>query len=214
MENRCALGSALLNFGSEINERCDAELFKKMASGEPIEARKLYNDAYIMRDYARLAFNANILPKDTEHTTGFFRRFLIIPFNETITESEKDPELARKIINTELSGVFNWVMGGLRRLRLQRKFSSCIAADEALATYLKESDSTAGFLEEGCWMADANHKIGKGALYDAYRDYCKDAGHHALSKANFGTRLLGTHRIKDCRSNGVRFWHLTQYVEA
>lgn len=41
MENRCALGSALLNFGSEINERCDADLFKKMASGEPIEARRL-----------------------------------------------------------------------------------------------------------------------------------------------------------------------------
>lgn len=214
MENRCALGSALLNFGSEINERCDADLFKKMASGEPIEARRLYSDPYIMRDYARLAFNANLLPRDTEHTTGFFRRFLIIPFSETITESEKDPELARKIIEHELSGVFNWVMIGLRRLRQQRKFSSCAAADQALATYKQESDSTAGFLEDGGWVASDEKRVGKGELYKAYQDFCRDSGHAALNKLNFGKRLLGTHKIHESKSGGVRFWNLTQSADA
>lgn len=214
MENRCALGSALLNFGSEINDRCDADLFKKMASGEPLEARRLYNDAYIMRDYARLAFNANLLPRDTEHTTGFFRRFLIIPFSETISESEKDPELARKIIETELSGVFNWVMVGLRRLRQQRKFSPCAAADQALANYKQESDSTAGFLEDGCWVASDEKRVGKGELYKAYQDFCRDSGHAALNKLNFGKRLLGTHKINESKSGDVRFWNLTQCVDA
>jgi putative DNA primase/helicase len=214
MENRCALGSALLNFGSEINERCDADLFKKMASGEPIEARRLYSDPYIMRDYARLAFNANLLPRDTEHTTGFFRRFLIIPFTETITESEKDPELARKIIETELSGVFNWVMVGLRRLRQQRKFSPCAAADHALATYKQESDSTAGFLEDGGWVAHDERRVGKGEFYKVYQDFCRDSGHSALNKLNFGKRLLGTHKIKDSKSGGARFWNLTQSIDA
>lgn len=213
MENRCALGSALLNFGSEINERCDADLFKKMASGEPIEARRLYSDPYIMRDYARLAFNANLLARDTEHTNGFFRRFLIIPFSQTISESEKNPELARKIIETELSGVFNWVMVGLRRLRRQRKFSPCAAADQALATYKQESDSTAGFLEDGSWVASDEQKIGKGELYKAYQDFCRDSGHAALNKLNFGKRLLGTHKIKESKSGGVRFWNLNQATD-
>jgi putative DNA primase/helicase len=214
MENRCALGSALLNFGSEFNERCDFELFKKMASGEPLEARRLYNDPYTMRNYARLAFNANLLPRDTEHTNGFFRRFLIIPFSETITESEKDPELARKIIEAELSGVFNWVMVGLRRLRQQRKFSPCAAADQALATYKQESDSTAGFLEEGAWIASDEKRVGKGELYKAFQDYCRDSGHAALNKLNFGKRLLSTHKIHESKSGGVRFWNLTQSGDA
>ena len=214
MENRCSLGSALLNFGSEINERCDADLFKKMASGEPLEARRLYNDAYIMRDYARLAFNANLLPRDTEHTTGFFRRFLIIPFSQTISETEKDPELARKIIETELSGVFNWVMVGLRRLRQQRKFSPCAAADQALATYKQESDSTAGFLEDGGWIGSDEKRVGKGELYKVYQDYCRDSGHAALNKLNFGKRILGTHKIHESKSGGIRFWNLTQSTDA
>lgn len=213
MENRCALGSALLNFGSEFNGRCDFEIFKQMASGEPLEARRLYNDPYTMRDYARLAFNANLLPRDTEHTTGFFRRFLIIPFSETITESEKDPELARKIIESELSGVFNWVMVGLRRLRQQRKFSPCAAADQALATYKQESDSTAGFLEDGGWVGSDEKRVGKGELYKAYQDFCRDSGHATLNKLNFGKRLLGTHKIRESKSGGVRFWNLTQSVD-
>lgn len=213
MENRCALGSALLNFGSEINERCDTDLFKKMASGEALEARRLYQDSYIMRNYARLAFNANILPRDTEHTNGFFRRFLIIPFKETITEAEKDPDLARKIIETELSGVFNWVMDGLRRLRRQRKFSPCPVADQALATYKQESDSTAGFLEEGCWIPSHETRVGKGEFYKAYQDYCRDSGHAALNKLNFGKRLLGTHRISESKSGGSRFWNIAQSTD-
>jgi putative DNA primase/helicase len=213
MENRCALGTALLNFGSEINERCDADLFKKMASGEPLEARRLYSDSYIMRDYARLAFNANLLPRDTEHTTGFFRRFLIIPFGETITDAEKDPELARKIIERELSGVFNWVMVGLRRLRQQRRFSSCAAADQALAIYKQESDSTAGFLEDGGWEPSAEQRVGKGELYRAYQEYCRESGHSSLNKLNFGKRLLTTHKIKESKSGNVRFWQLTQSID-
>lgn len=213
MENRCALGSALLNFGSEINERCDADLFKKLASGEPVEARRLYSDPYILRDYARLAFNANVLPRDTEHTVGFFRRFHIIPFSETISEAEKDPELAKKIIETELSGVFNWVMVGLRRLRQQRKFSPCSAADKALATYKQESDSTAGFLEEGYWVPSDEKRVGKGELYKAYQDFCRDSGHAALNKLNFGKRLMGTHKVAEAKSGGVRFWKLTQAVD-
>jgi putative DNA primase/helicase len=208
MENRVALGSALLNFGSEISDRCDTDLLKMMASGEPIEARRLYHDAYVMRDYARLAFNANVLPRDAEHTTGFFRRFLIVPFDQTISEDEKDPQLARKIIESELSGVFNWVMAGLRRLRTQKHFTRCAAADKALADYRMESDSAAGFLEDGGWQASDEHRTGKGELYQLYQEYCRGSGHRPLNKLNFGKRLLKTHEIAESKSGSVRFWHI------
>jgi putative DNA primase/helicase len=208
IENRHQLGMSLLNFGSEISDRCDADLFKKLASGEPVEARRLYKDVFTMRNYARLAFNANTLPRDTEHTTGFFRRFLIVPFTETISEIEKDPDLANKIIAAELPGVFNWVMCGLRRLRKARKFSECHAADHALATYRKESDSVAMFLEDEGWHSASDAKVGKDQLYAGYRGYCQSAGCRPLSKNNFGKRLLRQHQINDSKSGACRFWHL------
>lgn len=208
IENRFHLASSLLNFGSEINDRCDTDLLKKLSSGEPVEARRLYKDPFIMRDYARLAFNANVLPRDAEHTVGFFRRFLIVPFNETISEEEKDPDLAQGIIASELPGVFNWAMRGLRRLRQTRKFSDCQAATETLAAYRKESDSVAMFLEDECLQASPDSKIGKDSLYSDYRSYCQSAGYHPLSKNNFGKRLLRQHRVHDSKSGKFRFWHL------
>ena len=208
IENRFHLASSLLNFGSEINDRCDTDLLKKLSSGEPVEARRLYKDPFIMRDYARLAFNANVLPRNAEHTVGFFRRFLIVPFNETISEEEKDPDLAQRIIASELPGVFNWAMRGLRRLRQTRKFSDCQAAMETLATYRKESDSVAMFLDDESWQASPDGKIGKDTLYSDYRGYCQSAGYHPLSKNNFGKRLLRQHRVHDSKSGKFRFWHL------
>lgn len=210
MEGRWMLGHALLNFGSEISDRCDADLFKKLASGEPIDTRRLYSDPYIMRDYARLAFNANQLPRDVEQTPGFFRRFLIVPFNEMISEAEKDPDLARKIIETELPGVFNWVMRGLRRLRGARKFSDCAAANEALACYRNESDSVALFLDEGGWQRSLMEKISKEALYSEYQTYCQSSGYKCLNKNNFGKRLQGQHLVQDSKSGNCRHWHLVR----
>ena len=208
-ENRCGLGNSLLNFGSEIKGNCDADLFKKLASGEPIEARRLYSDVFIMRNYAKLAFNANLLPKDTEQSTGFFRRFLIIPFTQTITQEEKDPDLASKIIGSELPGVFNWVMKGLRRLREARKFTVCDAANRALESYRKESDSVAMFLdEEG--FEKSQDRISKDELYGCYRNYCQSAGFHSLAKVNFGKRLMSAHHVTESRSKECRSWNMSR----
>jgi len=208
IENRFWLGEALLNFSSEISGNCDPDLFKKLASGEPVEARRLFKDVFFMRRYARMACNTNVLPTNTEQTKGFFRRFLIIPFTVTIPEDEADPDLARKIIDSELPGVFNWVMSGLNRLRANRRFSECEASDTALASYRKESDSVALFLDDECWVHSPNSKIAKSEIYKEYRIYCITSGHKALSKSNFGKRLLRQHNVGECKTDGIRFWNL------
>ncbi len=67
-------------------------------------------------------FNCNELPKEVEHTNAFFRRFLIIKFDVTIPEANQDKNLSKNIIETELSGVFNWILEGLDRLLIQKNW--------------------------------------------------------------------------------------------
>lgn len=208
-EKRFTLGTALLNFASEINNLCDADVFKKLTSGEPIEARRLYKNIHTISNYARLAFNANVLPKNTEQTEGFFRRFLIVPFTVTISAEDKDPDLAKAIIASEMPGVFNWVMRGLRRLRETRKFSECEAAELALSCYRKESDSVALFLDEKGLQASPDGKIGKDELYQEFRYYCVMSGSKSLEKGEFGKRLKN-HQIDDSKSGSSRFWRLVR----
>ena len=208
MENRPMLATSLLNYASELKGNCDNDIFKKMVSGEPTEARRLYQDMFIMNEYARMAFNVNRLPKDVEPTHGFFRRFLFVPFLQTISTEEMDPDLARKIIGSELPGVFNWVLTGMRRLRQTRQFTECVAAQEALTTYIKESDSVGMFLEEQGYVRSEHGKVTKDRLYQDYRAYCKASGYEILNKNDFGHSLKERHHFNDGKSNKVRFWRM------
>lgn len=61
-------------------------------------------------------FSSNVLPREVEHTEGFFRRFLILEFDQTIPPERQNPNLAKEIIETELPGIFNWVVAGHQRL--------------------------------------------------------------------------------------------------
>lgn len=119
---RAKISNKLVNYASEINGKLETSLFKAMVSGEPVEACLKYGQPFTMENYAKFIFNVNELPKDVEHTNAYFRRFLIIPFDVTIPEHEQDKRLHTKIIDKELSGVFNWVLEGLNRLLKQKSF--------------------------------------------------------------------------------------------
>jgi putative DNA primase/helicase len=134
-------------------------------------------------------FNTNVLPKDVEINMGYFRRFLLMHFDQTISEEEKDANLANTIITYELSGVFNWIMGGLERLLAQGNFSKSIAIDNALEDYKLSSDTVHLFLNDGNYIPSDDKKIQLKNLYSDYREYCKDSGYIACSLKTYADRL-------------------------
>ena len=195
---RAKIANKLVNYCSEISSKMDTELFKMLASGEPIEARLPYQDPCNMEGYAKLIFNCNSLPKEVENNNAFFRRFLIIPFTQTIPEDKQDKELPRKIIASELPGVFNWVMDGLDRLLAQKKFSACSISAEAVEKYRKESDSVQVFLDEFNYTKSDTEYVKQYELHENYAKYCRRAGLMPLGIIKFGQRCeaLGIHRKK------------------
>jgi putative DNA primase/helicase len=186
---RAKLANKLVNYASEINGKLEASIFKQLVSGEPVEARLPYGQPFILKQYAKLIFNCNELPKDVEHTNAYFRRFLIIPFDVTIPPEEQDKNLHTKIIDKELSGVFNWVLQGLNRLLEQRRFSDCSAAQQAVEQYKIESNSVQMFLSENEYSGSpTRHKLIKD-LYPEYRTFCIDDGMTPFKKSNFIKQL-------------------------
>jgi len=186
---RAKLANKLVNYASEINGNLEASIFKQLVSGEPVEARLPYGQPFILKQYAKLIFNCNELPKDVEHTNAYFRRFLIVPFDVTIPEHEQDKNLHAKIIEKELSGVFNWVLDGLGRLLKQKKFSDCKAAQQAVEQYKIESDSVQMFLNENEYKVSATNEIPLKDMFSEYRNYCLESGFKACSLRTFADRL-------------------------
>jgi putative DNA primase/helicase len=186
---RAKINNKLVNYASEISGKLEASLFKAMVSGEPVEACLKHGQPFTMTDYAKFIFNCNELPKDVEHTNAYFRRFLIIPFDITIPENEQDKSLHTKIIECELSGVFNWVLEGLNRLLKQKSFSDCDAAQKAVEKYRIESDSVQMFLSESGYKVSIDFEIQQQYLYSDYRTYCFESGLKTCSLKTFTERL-------------------------
>lgn len=189
-QNRAELEGKLLNYASELKDGIDSNIFKQLASGEPIFTRKLYQAPYVMTDYAKLMFNTNTLPRDVEHNEAYFRRFIIIPFTETITAEEKDVELHTKIIKNELSGVFNWILLGLNRVILNRGFTFSKISTNFLEAYKNESDTVAMFLDEQGYEKNFDGKYTPAhELYVVYKEYSRTYGYSPLNFKNFRIRL-------------------------
>lgn len=186
---RAELGHYLLNVSSELSTRLKTEIFKKIASREPLQARYLYKQPFTIREYATSIFSMNEMPRDVEQTDAFYRRFLIIPFTVQIPENEQDPDLAKKIINSEMSGVLNWVIRGMKTLVAEGGFDIPDCVLGAVAQFRQESDSILTYLNE------SEHRVGDGChillddMYDSYKKHCTADGGKPVSKRTFAKRL-------------------------
>ncbi len=204
--NRALIANKLLNYGSEIDAAKTKDEFKSLVSCEPIQARLKYGQSFIMKNYAKLAFNCNELPSDFTHQHAYFRRLLIVPFRVTIPEIEQDNTLANKIIKNELAGVFNWIVDGLKRLLKVEKFTKSAIVKQTLETYKKESDSVAMFIDENGYKSNSKNFILLKELYGKYREDCFRDGTKALKKLNFKKRLESLGFPVDVVSNVVRVY--------
>lgn len=134
--SRSNLAGKILNTCSDVAPNAFAgDLFKRIASGEPISTKILYKDVTTLTDYAKMIFCLNELPKTNDTSNGFYRRFLIAPFNVQIPKNRINPNLAKDIIFHELPGIMNWVLKGRERLVKNGKFTDSPVMKKTLEEY-------------------------------------------------------------------------------
>ena len=206
---RSLLPGKLLNYASEISSKMNPTMFKMLISGEPVEARMIYDKPFLLENYCKFMFNTNVLPKDIEHNEGFFRRFIIINFDQQIKDDEKNPKLAQVIVESELPGIFNWVLEGLDRVLKQQGFSHCPAIDNAIAEYRKLSDSVALFLEDGMFEPSIDEFKSLKDVFGSYKLFCQHGNYTACSERTFSDRLRG-HGYQVVRKSAGRVLGITR----
>lgn len=213
--NRAALEDKLVNYASEISGKLESDYFKQMVSGEPVSARALYQNPITLTNYAKFIFNCNELPKTVEQTDGFFRRWLIVPFRYTVPKAEQDVELAKKIIKSELAGVFNWALAGLDRLLAQRAFTFCDVCNEAEQQFKIDTDSVAQFLQEQGYIKSTTTNVGLQKFYSYYSTFCVESGFQRVNLNNFRKRLEGMgFDIRRRNGGNVCFAEQSQAIES
>lgn len=187
--SRAELTGKRLNWASEISGKINPTIFKSLASREPIEARRPYGRSFIQYHIPPMVFNTNTLPKEVEYNHGFFRRFSIIHFDQTIPLEERNPALASEIINNELEGVFVWLLKGLERLLKNRGLTKCSAIENAIEEYRRKTDSVMMFIEETGIVQSTKDRISLKEVYRNYCEFCKENGLIACSTTTFSERI-------------------------
>lgn len=196
---RAMLASKLLNYASEINGKLETSIFKQLVSGEPVEARLPYGIPQIITNYAKFIFNCNELPKEVENTDAYFRRFIILPFRKTIPPEQQDKKLAEKIIRSELSGIFNWVIQGLERLLNNEDFTQSQIVKNEITKYETENDSVLMFLEDSQYEISVTETLPASFIFDEYKAFCNDNGYSFCKQKAFFLRLskAGVKKIRN-----------------
>ena len=201
--HRAMIKDKIVNYGTDIRlTKIDAGMFKTLASGEPIEARLPYRNPFMMTDYAKLIFNVNKMDSaNVEHTHGFFRRLLIIPFFQTISDEEQDRDLHKKILANR-AGVLNWIIDGAKEVIRNRCIFISDECEQFKLQFMKETDSVAMF-EEYAIIDNLNgtnfYWNYVTAIYVNYKTYCAEAGYkNVLGRNNFVKRMeaIGFEKVK------------------
>ncbi len=186
---RAELQDVIVNFCSEISGKMETAVFKQLASGEPVSARHIFGRPFTMTDYAKMVFLCNELPWQIEQTDAFFRRFIIIPFEQTIPEEERDPDLANKIIAAECSGVFNWMLDGLKRLLKNKRFTDSEVIRRQIELFRYERDTVAVFLDQNNYVPSILKLERLADLYDSYTVFCMGNRLRSVSRIAFSRKL-------------------------
>ena len=130
----------------------------------------------------------NSLPATSDISDGFFRRFLIIPFNKQIPEDKVDINLDSKL-RSEYVGIMYWILEGAFRLCRQGRFTDSPLLKQAQEDYRKEADPVALYLSEKEIIATDSMRIKVAEAYRAFKEWCLENGYRQMTQKTFSTRL-------------------------
>lgn len=186
------VGASLITV-DETPTRIDEQPLKILISGGLIEVDRKFKSSISVKSQAKWLVCGNNLPSLSDQTDGFWRRWLIIKFNQK--PRQVVPLLAQRITDAELSGVLNWAVEGLERLLSRGSFDvipDSMKDDKASAR--TSANSVAAWSEdvEPAIIA-GEHEGVKGMssdkIYHNYNYWCQKNGMKAVSSINFWQRI-------------------------
>jgi putative DNA primase/helicase len=164
------LPGARMALASETGEgqRLNEVLVKDLTGGDTITTRHLYREVFSFHPSVKLWIRGNHKPKITGQDEGIWRRVRLIPFEVTIPEGERDPNLLEKL-RAELPGVLNWALEGC--LSWQRQgLTKAAAVVQATETYRKEENVLDQFID-ACCVIDQAATVRAGDLYKVFQQW-------------------------------------------
>lgn len=214
---KASLFKKLANIGDDISDEFvpDPSLFKKIVSGDRIQAEFKGQDPFEFNPYVKLVFSANNIPRMKDKTGAVISRLVIIPFNAEFSEdsSDFDPDIKYKLQEQETLEYFIRIgIEGLKQILQNRRFTKSVKVQKELDEYEEYNNPVIGFFkeqEEGYLFRETTKDI-----YLKYSVYCSENGFQAESSNQFGRSVKSLFKVESVprkiNNKSVRFYKKLQ----
>lgn len=186
----------LANIGDDISDQfvADTEEFKKLVTGETIDAEFKGKDKFDFESYAKLIFSANSIPRigKGRDSAAVLRRLVIIPFDAKF--DDKNPNF-KPFVGDELkcqeSMEYLVQLGikGLKRVLANRKFTISQKVQEELEEFEESNNPILGFFKECESEGFGFENEPTNKVYQKYQEHCIASSLTPLSNVEFSRQV-------------------------
>jgi putative DNA primase/helicase len=179
---------------AEDGHRLAESQIKLVTGGENIQCRFLYGEWFEYQPEFKIVLLTNHKPLIRGDDHAIWRRIRLVPFNVTIAEDKRDPDLPEKL-RMELPGVLAWIVSGAK-MWLQDGLGQPEEIREATADYRTEQNVIGIFLESCCsTIPEASAEAG--LLFQSFDRWRNNEGHRKVTQTKFGKMLTQLGYQKD-----------------
>lgn len=189
----------LANIGDDISNEfvVDTAVFKKIVTGETIDAEQKGQPKFDFKPFCKLLFSANNIPRmgKGSDSQAIMRRLVIVPFNAKF--SSNDPNF-RPGIEDELKGqesmeyLIQLGIQGLKRVLETKNYTTSEKVLQELQEYEERNNPLLMFIKE---CEDEEFELENeptSAVYDKYKEFCIAESLQPLSKVEFSRQMTKT----------------------
>ena len=203
------LFNKLANIGDDISDDflSDPSEFKKIVTGELIDAEQKGQPKFQFEPYAKMMFSANSIPRigKGRDSAAVLRRLVIIPFNATFDKSKAD--FNSYIIDSLSSAsameyMIKLGIKGLKRVLASQEFTNSEKVQAEIDDFAITNNPVLGFFKEND-LEDIENHVTKD-VYLRYQKYCYDNGLNAICAGELSKQIKKHYgvTIADKRING------------
>ncbi len=205
------LFNKLANIGDDISDEfiVNASVFKKLVTGNTIQVQRKGERPFEFKNFAKMLFSANNIPRIKDRTGAVLRRLLIIPFNAIFSadDPDYDEEIEYKLQTQEvMEYLIQCGLDGLINVLNNHKFTESQKVKSEIEEYEEMNNPIKAFLRE-CDEEDfdlENQPIPE--VYKRYDVFCAENSSQKVGKPEFTKqvkRLKGLDK-KQKRIPGVK----------
>lgn len=174
------MNNRLLNICGELSENkmIDGQSFKDIVDGAEMSGQNKNQAIFRFRPMVTHWFASNHMPKSTDTSAGFIRRWLCLTFHFPVSDGAKIVDLGDKIASEEREAVVSWATQAMPRLMKHNDFTLPASHKQLTDEFANVNNGVRYFIKESgkvkCDVEGAFASENK--LYNAYFAFCLGAG--------------------------------------